>query len=74
MTKPLEVLEGEGKGGRPQPPAHLPDPRGSLLLVLSFGCSGTPGQDWCLVTSFLQYSETKHKHKLFYWRSPEVPR
>lgn len=50
MTKPLEVLEGEGKGGRPQPPEHPPDPRGGLLLVLLSGCSGTPGQDWCPVT------------------------
>lgn len=45
MTKPLEVLEGEGKSGRLQTPSHPRDPRGSLLLVLSSGCSVTPGQD-----------------------------
>lgn len=47
MTKPLEVLEGEGKSGRPQPPAHPRDPKGNLLLVLLSRCSGTPGQNQC---------------------------
>lgn len=40
MTKPLEVLEAEGKSGRPLPsphplhPQHPRDPRGGLLLML----------------------------------------
>lgn len=67
MTKPLEVLEGEGEGRASAAPEHPRDPRGGLLLLR---------HTWTglvLVTPFLQYSEPKYRHMLLYRRRPEVP-